>query len=143
MSLASVFVSVAIRLNGDDLADMQTGSFYRAAIPQDVTNGQPTPSTWGEPVAYLLPDHCDPITNFINHSIIFGTFYIWLRFRTILMCMHRHHLLRYVTPGPSELHGVNVYVGDWAGNDYATSGCPGTCAERIMDPSNFNVRIHV
>ncbi|KAH8822827.1 glycoside hydrolase family 16 protein [Flagelloscypha sp. PMI_526] len=28
--------------------------------------------------------------------------------------------------------------GDWAGNSYATTpGCPGTCAQRVMDPSNF------
>ncbi|KAF8642364.1 hypothetical protein AX16_009633 [Volvariella volvacea WC 439] len=30
-----------------------------------------------------------------------------------------------------------TYCGDWAGNSYATSGCPGTCEERLMDPSNF------
>ncbi|KAI0732372.1 glycoside hydrolase family 16 protein [Fomitopsis betulina] len=87
-----------------DVSGIGVWSFYRAAVPQDVTNGQPTPSTWGEPVAYLMPDACDPITNFINHSIIFDI----------------------------------TFCGDWAGNDYATSGCPGTCAQRIMDPSNFN-----
>ncbi|KIK06982.1 glycoside hydrolase family 16 protein [Laccaria amethystina LaAM-08-1] len=27
--------------------------------------------------------------------------------------------------------------GDWAGNSYATSGCPGTCEQRLMDPANF------
>ena len=31
-------------------------------------------------------------------------------------------------------------VGDWAGNSYETSGCPGTCEQRLLDPSNFNVR---
>jgi len=30
-------------------------------------------------------------------------------------------------------------AGDWAGNSYATSGCPGTCEERLMDPKNFVV----
>ena len=30
-----------------------------------------------------------------------------------------------------------TFCGDWAGNSYATSGCPGTCQERIMDPANF------
>ncbi|KAJ3576667.1 hypothetical protein NP233_g284 [Leucocoprinus birnbaumii] len=30
-----------------------------------------------------------------------------------------------------------TFCGDWAGNSYATSGCPGTCAERLQDPSNF------
>jgi len=30
-----------------------------------------------------------------------------------------------------------TFCGDWAGNSYATSGCPGTCADRIMNPANF------
>ncbi|KAI0338722.1 glycoside hydrolase family 16 protein [Trametopsis cervina] len=30
-----------------------------------------------------------------------------------------------------------TFCGDWAGNSYATSGCPGTCEERLMDPANF------
>lgn len=53
-------------------AHAHAGSFYRAAVPQDVLNGQPNPSSWGEPVAMLAPDGCDPITNFVNHSIVFG-----------------------------------------------------------------------
>ena len=48
------------------------GSFYRAAVPADVLAGNPTPSTWGEPVAMLDPSGCDPIANFVNHSIVFG-----------------------------------------------------------------------
>ena len=27
--------------------------------------------------------------------------------------------------------------GDWAGNAYASSGCPGTCAQAVADPTNF------
>ncbi|KAI0067689.1 hypothetical protein BV25DRAFT_1846837 [Artomyces pyxidatus] len=30
-----------------------------------------------------------------------------------------------------------TFCGDWAGNSYATSGCPGTCADHLMDPTNF------
>ncbi|KIM84419.1 glycoside hydrolase family 16 protein, partial [Piloderma croceum F 1598] len=30
-----------------------------------------------------------------------------------------------------------TFCGDWAGNSYATWDCPGTCAERVMDLSNF------
>jgi len=30
-----------------------------------------------------------------------------------------------------------TFCGDWAGNSYNTSDCPGTCAERLVDPSNF------
>lgn len=56
----------------DQIAHAHAGSFYRAAVPQDVLNGQPNPSSWGEPVAMLAPDGCDPITNFVNHSIVFG-----------------------------------------------------------------------
>jgi hypothetical protein len=28
--------------------------------------------------------------------------------------------------------------GDWAGGDYANSGCPGTCAEAVANGTNFN-----
>ncbi|KAI3621797.1 glycoside hydrolase family 16 protein [Moniliophthora roreri] len=34
-----------------------------------------------------------------------------------------------------------TFCGDWAGNSYATSGCPGTCADRLKDPGNFVVSI--
>jgi len=30
-----------------------------------------------------------------------------------------------------------TFCGDWAGNSYATSGCPGTCEDRLLAPSNF------
>ncbi|KAI9508757.1 glycoside hydrolase family 16 protein [Russula earlei] len=30
-----------------------------------------------------------------------------------------------------------TFCGDWAGNSYATSGCPGTCPDRLMNPANF------
>ncbi|KAF9270240.1 glycoside hydrolase family 16 protein [Marasmius fiardii PR-910] len=30
-----------------------------------------------------------------------------------------------------------TFCGDWAGNSYATSGCPGTCQDRLKDPNNF------
>jgi len=30
-----------------------------------------------------------------------------------------------------------TFCGDWAGNSYATSGCPGTCEERLQNPKNF------
>lgn len=28
--------------------------------------------------------------------------------------------------------------GDWAGATYSAGGCPGTCAQRVTNPSNFN-----
>ncbi|KAF9645871.1 hypothetical protein BDM02DRAFT_3172556 [Thelephora ganbajun] len=30
-----------------------------------------------------------------------------------------------------------TFCGDWAGNSYTTSGCPGTCEQRLLEPSNF------
>jgi len=57
---------------------------------------------------------------------------------------HVHHFWYPYTMG-----GLNAFLtrlliditfcGDWAGNSYATSGCPGTCAERLQDPGNFEV----
>jgi len=78
-------------------------SFYRAAIPQDIIQGLPNPSNWGEPVAELAPSSCNITEYFVDHSIVFDI----------------------------------TFCGDWAGNSYATSGCPGTCADILMDPSNF------
>ncbi|KAG6335282.1 hypothetical protein ID866_3811 [Astraeus odoratus] len=78
-------------------------SFYRAAIPQDINEGLPDPSNWGEPVAELAPTSCNITQFFANHSIVFDI----------------------------------TFCGDWAGNSYSTSGCPGTCEEVLMDPANF------
>lgn len=78
-------------------------SFYRAAVPEDIVNGLPDPSTWGEPDAELAPNSCNINQFFANHSIVFDI----------------------------------TFCGDWAGNSYATSGCPGTCEEILTDPGNF------
>ncbi|EGO01749.1 glycoside hydrolase family 16 protein [Serpula lacrymans var. lacrymans S7.3] len=78
-------------------------SFYRAAIPTDIVQGNPNPAGWGVPVASLSPEACNPTQYFVNHSVIFDI----------------------------------TFCGDWAGNSYTTSGCPGTCEERLVDPANF------
>jgi len=49
-----------------------TGSFYRAAIPKDITSGAPNPSEWGKPSATLQASQCNIGKFFSNHSIIFG-----------------------------------------------------------------------
>jgi len=36
-----------------------------------------------------------------------------------------------------------AFCGDQAGASYLTSGCPGTCSDQIMNPSNFNESIWV
>ncbi|KAI9572939.1 glycoside hydrolase family 16 protein [Boletus coccyginus] len=87
-----------------DSSGIAVWSFYRAAIPQDITQGLPDPSNWGEPVAALAPTNCNISQYFANHSIIFDI----------------------------------TFCGDWAGNSYSTSGCPGTCTQILTDPSNFN-----
>ncbi|KJA15955.1 glycoside hydrolase family 16 protein [Hypholoma sublateritium FD-334 SS-4] len=86
-----------------DENDISVWSFYRAAIPSDITQKTPNPSLWGPPSAILSSTQCDIGTFFSNHNIVFDI----------------------------------TFCGDWAGNSYATSGCPGTCAERLTDPTNF------
>lgn len=72
--MESLFVGI---LNNDQaslsvLIEMNLGSFYRSAIPQDITAGTPAPSGWGNPVAMLSPSDCGPLsTYFVNHSIVF------------------------------------------------------------------------
>lgn len=48
------------------------GSFYRAAIPPDITQGSPNPANWGVPSAVLQSNNCDLLSFFKNHSIVFG-----------------------------------------------------------------------
>jgi hypothetical protein len=54
----------------------------------------------------------------------------------------RYHFLRCVQGNEyakSEAYPTPYIPGDWAGNSYATSGCPGTCSDRLMNPTNFVV----
>ena len=55
----------------------------------------------------------------------------------LLNVLARYNFLRYVFLFVSL--SILRIPGDWAGNSYATSGCPGTCEERLMDPTNFVV----
>lgn len=56
------------------------GSFYRVAVPQDIVNGTPNPSSWGAPSAVLEASHCNLGQYFANHSIVFGksTRHVWV-----------------------------------------------------------------
>ncbi len=73
------------------------GSFYRAAVPQDILISQPNPNNWGVPVALLEPGGCDPISNFVNHSIVFGEFgSLEASARIVTDVDFRYHILRYV-----------------------------------------------
>jgi hypothetical protein len=87
-----------------DENDISVWSFFRAAIPADVTAGTPSPSSWGAPSAMLRNTQCDITKYFAWHVIVFDI----------------------------------TFCGEWAGNSYATTDCPGTCDERLVDPANFN-----
>jgi hypothetical protein len=53
---------------------------------------------------------------------------------------NRYYILRQVVIQHTPGHTANPRsTGDWAGNSYATSGCEGTCEERLMNPNNFVV----
>lgn len=67
------------------------GSFFRAAIPTDVTQGTPNPSLWGPPSAMLKNTQCDIGTSFNNHQIVFGEF----RQLSIIRIYPKNLLLRY------------------------------------------------
>ncbi|PPQ88666.1 LOW QUALITY PROTEIN: hypothetical protein CVT25_010242 [Psilocybe cyanescens] len=108
-----------------DENDISVWSFYRAAIPTDITDGVPDPSKWGLPSARLDASQCDIEKYFVKHSIVFGQpSFFDLLFLTSDDC------------SPTYTSDI-TFCGDWAGNSYATSGCPGTCEDRLMDPVNF------
>lgn len=57
------------------LSMRNSGSFYRAAIPKDITAGTPNPSQWGAPSATLLNTTCNIASYFWTHVIVFGMFF--------------------------------------------------------------------
>ena len=48
--------------------------FPRGSVPDDITNGNPDPSSWGAPAA-LFPNNesCDTTKHFYNHQIVLDT----------------------------------------------------------------------
>jgi hypothetical protein len=82
---------------------IQIWHFPRTAIPQDITDMNPNPSSWPTPQAVFTNNQCDMSTHFHDHQLVFDT----------------------------------TICGDFAGSQYPQSGCPGTCAEAVADPTNF------
>lgn len=73
--MAFQFVSVIfyfIFSNAIFLKQGCVGSFFRAAVPEDITQGSPNPSLWGAPSATLANTSCNIEQYFVNHSIVFG-----------------------------------------------------------------------
>jgi hypothetical protein len=67
------FVSLLVNLSPSTTeSPPPEGNFYRVAVPEDIQEGFPDPSTWPEPTATLEPAGCDPLEYFQNHTIIFG-----------------------------------------------------------------------
>ena len=54
------------------LSKVASGSFFRAAVPDDITQGSPNPSLWSAPSAALANTSCDIEQYFVDHSIVFG-----------------------------------------------------------------------
>lgn len=47
--------------------------FPRYAIPDDISSGNPDPSTWGTPLTNFVGDTCDIGSHFKDHYIVFDT----------------------------------------------------------------------
>jgi hypothetical protein len=48
--------------------------FYpRDSIPQDITSGNPDPSSWPTPAAFWSTDGCDVASHFYDHSLVIDT----------------------------------------------------------------------
>ncbi|OQE43126.1 hypothetical protein PENCOP_c003G03215 [Penicillium coprophilum] len=54
-------------------SDISVWFFPRSSIPADITNGAPTPPTWGKPLTRFVASGCDFATHFKSNDIIFNT----------------------------------------------------------------------
>ncbi|KAI0719122.1 concanavalin A-like lectin/glucanase domain-containing protein [Cerioporus squamosus] len=52
---------------------IKTWFFPRGSIPDDIDNGAPQPSGWGNPIASFPASSCKPSTYFYSHTAIFDT----------------------------------------------------------------------
>jgi len=100
--------------------------FARDEIPQDIRNSHPNPDSWGTPTARWTNESCD-----IKNS-----------FRDMQSTSHRLRFLEYdVEKNTFFLFPVVINIticGDWAGSAYDNGNFPGTCAEAVADPSNYD-----
>jgi len=71
----SVCLSIMLTSYLQLLIELFEGSFFRAAIPKDVTAGSPKPSQWGPPSAMLKNTGCDITKYFMKHTIVFGKYW--------------------------------------------------------------------
>ncbi|PPR08266.1 hypothetical protein CVT24_001159 [Panaeolus cyanescens] len=62
-----------------DENDISVWSFFRAAIPDDIRQGVPTPASWGPPSARLDSSNCDIKNYFSNHTIIISEWILKMR----------------------------------------------------------------
>lgn len=96
--------------------------FGRDEIPCDLLDQTPEPDSWGTPVAAFTLSGCEVKDAFKDHGLIIDT---------TLCGMSRSTKRRM-----SSLINC-LLLGDWAGNAFASSGCPGTCADAVKNPDNF------
>jgi hypothetical protein len=47
--------------------------FERHSIPQDISSGNPDPSSWSTPVAFWSTSKCDVATHFYDHALVLDT----------------------------------------------------------------------
>lgn len=91
------------------------GSFFRAAIPQDILDGTPTPSAWGVPSATLLnSSSCDIPSYFQSHRIVFGAYWSDKRIQSLKAFQISHSVVN------GQVHLTHPQVVQ----EHATSGWP-------------------
>lgn len=89
-------------------------SRYDLEVPDEVQYGTKRVhvETWGSPEAVFTIENCDIESHFGLHEIVFDlTFCVSAR-------VFRNRFIKY-----------DEIQGDWAGSEYANSGCPGNCVD--------------
>lgn len=106
-----------------DGAGITTWFFPRHSVPQDISNGQPNPGSWGTPENHVSSSGCDPNQHFSDMSIIIntdlcGTWPVGSVFQGTL-----------ISAPIIEADLCNIQNGVW-NQDTSYAGAPGTCAAK-------------
>lgn len=109
-----------------DETELSFWMFSREEIPQDIQDRCPDPDGWGTPVARWTDQSCD----------IQNAFRDMQRMPRLFLSLGCDVENPFVL---SPLVVINITIcGDWAGSAYDNGGFPGTCADAVANPSNYD-----
>lgn len=126
------FVRSFLLMDGSHLIPCSIREFLPCGHPSRYKGWLAEPTQLGKTGCSIIAQRLWP-SQVLRKSLYHTRLALALLFRVVLMPSFTNIIFVTLTDV--------TFCGDWAGNSYADSGCPGTCSDRLLDPNNFVVSI--